>query len=198
MRNEVIKMYYDNSEENQLYHFGIKGMKWGVRRTPQQLGHDEPSRKTRREAEKDAKEYARAKMFYGEGAGTRRKLINATVKSKSKDPMYKKAFDDALSRQDMSRHAEKARSERRRKDVANTTKKTARGIVNIATGNAARVGAGLAAAYGLYQIGKATGLNSKIANFAKNTSYSAINFLKAEKGKRFARKFASRIVVMDD
>ena len=61
-----------------------------------------------------------------------------------------------------------------------------------------RVGAGLAAAYGLYQIGKATGLNSKIANFAKSTSYSAINFVKAEKGKRFARKFASRIVVMDD
>ena len=84
-------------------------MKWGVRR-------DNPSgvsRKTNREARKDAQEFARAKMFYGEGAGTRRKLIKAKVEGKSKkDPNYKKAFDQHLSNQDMSKHAEKARGER--------------------------------------------------------------------------------------
>ena len=41
---------------NIIIHTGVKGMKWGV-------------------AKRDAKEAARAKMFYGESAGTRRKDI---------------------------------------------------------------------------------------------------------------------------
>lgn len=30
--------------ENSIYHYGVKGMKWGVRRTPAQLGHKVPRR----------------------------------------------------------------------------------------------------------------------------------------------------------
>lgn len=99
-----------------LEHYGVKGMKWG-------------QRKTKREASKDAKEYARAQMFYGEGAGNRRKLIKATVEAKaSKHPGYKDAFDAELSKQDMGKHASKAQKERRRKDTTETTLKTARGV----------------------------------------------------------------------
>lgn len=115
-----------------LVHFGVKGMRWGVR-------SDRPpgvSSGTNRDARKDAQEFARAKMFYGEGAGTRRKLVKAQVEAKSKrDPSYKKAFDFHLDKQDMSKHATKARSERRRKNVTNSAQKTTRGITHILKGN---------------------------------------------------------------
>lgn len=40
---------------NQLYHHGIKGMKWGVRRTPAQLGHNPSSMKNNKKSLSDDK-----------------------------------------------------------------------------------------------------------------------------------------------
>jgi len=99
-----------------LYHDGIKGMKWGQRRyqnadgTYTELGKKRRQKQMDKLAKKDAQEYARAKMFYGEGAGNRRKLIKATVNERSKDEYYKQAFDKYFSQQDMAKHAEKATS----------------------------------------------------------------------------------------
>lgn len=154
-----------------LEHFGVKGMKWGVRKT------DVPgvSRKVSRDAAKDAREFARAKMFYGESAGTRRKLIRATVDSKSKNPEYKKAFDHHLDNQDMSKHAGKARGERRRRDAKNTTAKTARGISHMIRGNT-RYASALAA--GLFAIGTVvhkSGIDKAIFNAAKTTMSTVRN-----------------------
>lgn len=102
-----------------LEHFGVKGMQWGVRNT--RLSG--VTRSTNRMAQKDAKEFATAKMFYGEGAGTRRKLIKATVEQRSKnDPSYKKAFDHHLDNQDMAARANAATKQRGRKDTATKTK----------------------------------------------------------------------------
>lgn len=37
---------------NELYHHGIKGMKWGVRRSRAQLGYSSSPRKTKKQAQK--------------------------------------------------------------------------------------------------------------------------------------------------
>lgn len=140
---EALDEEFEDSGE--LLHYGVKGMKWGVHRDRP----DGVSRKTNREAAKDAKEFARAKQFYGEGAGTRRKLIKAKVEGKSKnDPSYKKAFDTHLSNQDTSKHASKAQSERKRKDVKKSVGKGVRGTRHILNGNSQYASAATAIAVG--------------------------------------------------
>ena len=107
-----------------LEHYGVKGMKWGVRRN-----------KVQRMAGKDAQEFARAKMFFGEGAGTRRKLIREKVSSRRNTVKgYGEAFDSALAKEDLGRHGDKAVSERKRKDVVKTNKQRAGAIARKATG----------------------------------------------------------------
>ena len=159
---------------NELYHHGILGQKWGVRRyqnkdrslTP--AGQKRISSKTQRQAAKDAKEYARAKMYYGEGAGTRRKLIKNTVNERSKDPDYDKAFKEALANQNMAEHVAKAKTERKAKDTVNSVKKTGRGIVNIASGHPERVGATMAALAAGAGGAHKTGADKKLVQTGKN------------------------------
>ena len=138
---------------DELYHFGIKGMKWGVR-------------KTKSEARKDAHEYARDKMFYGEGAGIRRKKIKARVDTRSKKSrLYKNTFEKALSKQNMDQHAKAATRERKIKDTTTTVKKTTKGIFNIVTGNATKVAT---SALALYYIAKITGADKKISEIGSD------------------------------
>ena len=144
---EAARRYYKKGHNkrmghSELMHYGVKGMKWGVRRR----------------ARRDAKEFTQAKMYYGEGAGNRRKLIKATVKARSKDPFYKSEFDKAVANTDMSKRASQARRQRGRKNARNSAGKTVRGVGNIATGNLSRAGGALALGYLGYQGAKAAGI----------------------------------------
>ena len=116
--------------------------------------------KTEKEARRDAREFARSQMYYGEGAGTRRKLIRATVDAKAhKDPAYARAFHHELASQDMAEHAAKARQERRRRDVSHTVGKNIRGI---ASGNHQGVNAGIVTVLAVVTIAHKTGLDVKV------------------------------------
>lgn len=153
---------------NYLIHYGVKGMHWG-------------HRKMRKRAQKDAKEYARAKMYYGKGAGNRRKLISNTVAQRSKDPYYKSEFDKAMAKQDMVKHVSAAKRERKMADIKDTTAKTVRGVVNVATGN---IGRASAAAIILYATAKYTGADKVVSSYAKQTVSSVIDSAKGAKASR--------------
>ena len=130
-------------------------------------------------------------MYYGEGAGTRRKQIKAVVDQRSKDPYYKQQFSSYLERQNMSEHATKARAERRAKDAASWTKKTGKGIANLVLGNAVPVAT---SAMAIYSLARMTGLDeiaikkekrstisSRATSFEKMYIHVAVNVYRGKK-----------------
>jgi len=105
-------------------------------------------------------------MYYGEGAGTRRKLISATVDAKTRlNPAYGRAFHQELARQDMAEHAEKARKERRRKDTSHALSQNAKGL---ATGNYQGVQTGVLVAVVVGYFAHQSGLDRKAYIKAKD------------------------------
>lgn len=112
---------------------------------------------TKKEARRDAYEFAQAQMAYGEGAGTRRKLIQATVEGKSiVNPAYASAFSKALDDQDLAAHAAKAKKDRFRKDSTQAVTKNVKGL---ATGNLQSVHGGVLIVLGLGYAAHVTGFD---------------------------------------
>lgn len=120
---------FEEESGGELAHFGVIGMKWGVRND---RSSSSASRNTVRLVNKDAKRYADAKMFYGKGAGTRRKLLKAELEKKMKTiPNYEKLFNEKIKSVDYAKSAKKAKFERTAKDTAYRTRVTIKQVLGI-------------------------------------------------------------------
>lgn len=104
---------------------------------------------TERAARRDAEEYMKAKMYYGKGAGNRRKAIKNKVMAKKTDPEYAKAFDIAYSKLDPAKYASGVTKERRINDGKDILKQSIKDGMNIATGNPHRASTGSRFIYGI-------------------------------------------------
>lgn len=179
----------DNPNSLYLQHYGVKGMKWGVRKSDTGASWG-----TRRKAKKDAKETARAKMYYGEGAGNRRKLIKAKVANRRKDLQgYSEEYDRALAKEDPNRHLNAARRERKAANAKKAAGKNARGLYRLATGQGFRNVAFSAAV--LYGAAKVTGADKYAADKIKQGAKAAAPYVKRGVAQAKARAAQGKFVV---
>lgn len=82
-----------------------------------------------KDAAKDAAEFAAASMAYGEGAGTRRKLIQSAVEYKTmRIPGYGNAFSAASNSQDITKHIRSAKRSRTTKDIGAVTSRNVKAL----------------------------------------------------------------------
>lgn len=129
-----------------------------------------------KEAAKDAAEYAAAQMSYGEGAGTRRKLIESAVAYKTERINgYHEAFNQAYHTQDITKHIANAKRSRRVKDVGALT---SRNVKALARGDRGSMSTPIIVGVTVGVILHQTGYDKRILAYTKRKSGDVRTWLK--------------------
>lgn len=76
--------------------------------------------------ERDAYRFMEAKLDYGKGSGTKRRLVKAEIEKKMEDDNYKAAFNDALMNVDVDGILKKIEARKSMQNAYNGVKKTAK------------------------------------------------------------------------
>lgn len=130
-------------------------------------------------AEQDAHEWGLAEMFFGEGAGTKRKLISAVVDQRMHDiPGYAEAFGNATSQLNQTEMAEKAIALRKSLD---RSAKAGQNLRAIKSGNFNNLTTGVALVVGAAYLAHKTGYDKKIEAKAKELYVKAKIEIKARR-----------------
>ena len=87
--------YAVTNDPNELMHFGIKGMKWGVIRTPEQLGHHEPPKKARTKAAKPKENKPRSPAYQKASAKLSRAMRAGIAKAQANWAEYNSPYNKA-------------------------------------------------------------------------------------------------------
>jgi hypothetical protein len=132
----------------------------------------------------DAKRWAAAEMFYGEGAGTRRKLLTAELGERFDDPLYNELFNNAYEALDMNKFAELAIKERKAIDRAAKTGKNFRALKS---GNLSNLSTGVFIIAGVAYVAHQTGYDKIIWAETQKAYKKAKIEVKIWKAKREGR-----------
>lgn len=139
------------------------------------------NKKLKKMAAEDARQWAYAEMFFGEGAGTRRKLLSATIAAKvERISGYHELFQKEYAKQDFSALAIRAAKERRRIDGSHFIK---RNLGALARGDRRGMSNGFAAAVIVASVAHTTGYDKKVIEFAKDEYRDVKNRYNQWRGK---------------
>src|SRR4051812_12326376 len=139
-----------------------------------------------KQARQDAFEMARADMYFGDGAGTRRKLIYAAVDHKYLSvPGYAQAFDQAYARQDWAKHAKDAKKERKHKDAK---EKVERNVNAILSGNHRRVTPAIGVVLTVAVVAHQTGYDKVAVDYSKKKYGEAKRWVRRQRVEYRLRK----------